>query len=272
MLAARYARGTVRLRRYVVVRFAHESGLLEPKQVTTQHIEAWLASLNLAAETAHSYRAGFRGYFEFCAKRGFVESDPAAGLAEIRRNEGVPRPCPDANITKALRTSDSRTALMIRLAAEHGLRCAEIARAYGTDLMETKFGLSLTIHGKGGKDRTAFIDKTETELIEAFGSAGKNPVFPGQISGHLSPGHVSRLISRALPGAYSAHTLRSRFASTAYHENPDILQLQRLMGHSSPKTTLRYVLLGDQIGRQMSLAARIPSTSEHKREAYRHEL
>lgn len=146
---------------------------------------------------------------------------------------------------------------MIRLAAEHGLRRGEIARVRGRDLELSATGLVLRILGKGGKERFSPIAHNEYLLIAALESAGDGYLFPGQIDGHLSAGHVGRLISRALATGWSAHKLRSRFATTAYAGSKDILELMTLLGHSSPETTLRYVSLVSEAGREMTAAARL---------------
>ncbi|WP_420868971.1 tyrosine-type recombinase/integrase [Brachybacterium muris] len=52
---------------------------------------------------------------------------------------------------------------------------------------------------------------------------------------------VGELINEALPGTWSAHTLRHRFATEAYRGSRDLLLVQTLMGHSKPETTAIYV-------------------------------
>jgi len=144
---------------------------------------------------------------------------------------------------------------MIQLAAMHGLRVGEIARLRGSDLIETKKGRALVIQGKGDKERFGFIDDNEVDIVAAFRNAGNNYVFPGQVDGHLSARHIGRLISRALTNGWSAHKLRTRFATSVYNATPDLLELQCLLGHESPETTRRYVQLSSTKGREMSAAA-----------------
>jgi integrase/recombinase XerC len=44
-----------------------------------------------------------------------------------------------------------------------------------------------------------------------------------------------------MPGDYTLHTLRHRFATLAYQVDRDVFAVQELLGHSSPATTRRYV-------------------------------
>ena len=57
-------------------------------------------------------------------------------------------------------------------------------------------------------------------------------------------------MAQALPGAWTAHTLRHRFATRVYAGCGDMAAVQELLGHASIETTRRYVLLGDQAMRR----------------------
>jgi hypothetical protein len=58
-------------------------------------------------------------------------------------------------------------------------------------------------------------------------------LFPNGAGGHLTPGHVGKLIARVLPGDWTAHTLRHRYATRAYRGSHDLRAVQRLLGHES---------------------------------------
>jgi len=266
MLAAHQSPETIATRWYPVVAFAHESKCAEPKAAREADITKWFASRRLQPETAYAYQTGLRQFFRFALEHDYCPSDPTAKLPRITRPQTIPNPVPDAAIESALAHAEHRVRIMIRLAAEHDLRCCEIARMRGTDLIEMPDGLVLRITGKGGKQRLAFIDNDELEIIYAFKNAGNNPIFAGAKDGCLAPKYVGKLIRRELPGDWTAHKLRCRFATMAYRANPDILALQALMGHSSPETTKRYILVASPIGRQVSAGARLPHTASESKQ------
>lgn len=255
--ARRLSPETIRTRRQALVKFSLESASLEPSDVTLTELESWIAQLKIEPATAYSYRAGLRSFFGFCAETGIIPNDPAEKLPRIHRPDTIPTPCPEHAIIEALSHCGQRESIMIRLAAEHGLRCGEIARANGSDLAETTDGYVLIIKGKGGRQRVVYLDRDETELISAYQSAGANPLFPGKHNGHLSPRWVGTLIKRLLPGAWTAHKCRTCFATVAYRTQRDLLTLQGLMGHKSSDTTRMYILLDDAPARQMSRGALI---------------
>jgi integrase len=81
-------------------------------------------------------------------------------------------------------------------------------------------------------------------------------VFPGQAGGPMAARWVSQELSRNLGAGTTAHMLRHRFLSRAYAlGGRDLLAVQRLAGHSSPSTTVVYVLLSDESLERAVLAA-----------------
>lgn len=131
-----------------------------------------------------------------------------------------------------------REKVMLRLAAEVGMRRSEVAQVHTDDLMEDLVGRSLIVHGKGGKRR---IVPLPTSLGRTIATAERGYLFPGNDGGHLSPRYVGKLIRDIMPGDWTMHTLRHRFGTRAYALTSDLLLVQEMLGHASPTTTRRYV-------------------------------
>ncbi|POY20092.1 integrase [Mycobacterium kansasii] len=160
-------------------------------------------------------------------------------LPVVRVPKAPPRPASDEAWQAALANADRRTELMLRLAGEAGLRRAEIAQVHTGDLMD---GGALLVHGKGGKNRVVPIS---TYLVSLIRQAPAGWLFPNTPDRHLTPEHVGKIISRALPDNWTAHTLRHRMASRAFHGSRNIRAVQALLGHESILTTERYVAICD---------------------------
>jgi integrase/recombinase XerC len=232
MRAARRSPGTVRLHRHYLRRLAGQVG--SPWTVTTPQLRTYLDVSHWSAETQKSARASVVAFYRWAHAAGHVDEDPAAALAPITVPAGVPRPAPETALRKALARADHRERVMLLLAAYAGLRCAEIAQVHTDDLTE---GL-LYVTGKGGKTRIVPLE--HPELLAAFARAA-GYLFPGKVDGHLSPGYVTKLLSEVLPDGWTGHTLRHRFATRSYARNSDAFALGKVLGHSRPETTLRYV-------------------------------
>lgn len=233
--AAGRAPGTIRLHRHYLSSLAERHRW--PWAISTQQLVAFLAVEAWAPETRKSARAAVCGFYRWGHGSGYVDDDPAVLLPAVRVPPGKPRPAPEWLVKRALRDAEPRVALMLALAAYAGLRAGEIARVHPSDVVDGR----LFIHGKGGRLRVVPL---APRLVLALPKTG-GWVFPNGQGSHLSPGHVTRLVSRALPEGWTAHTFRHRLATRAYAGTRDLLAVSELLGHSRPETTQRYVLLPD---------------------------
>jgi integrase len=219
-----------------------------PWRVTTAQLQALMAMRPWGAEARKSARTVFRSFYRWGHGAGYAAEDPSLCLATVRVPAGRPRPTPEHLVRQLLRHPDPRIGFMAMLAAYGGLRAGEIAVVHSRDLV----GDELVVHGKGGKVRGVPI--VDERLLSALQRVD-GWAFPNGQSSHLSPGHVSRLISRELPEGWTAHTLRHRCASVSYAATRDLLAVGALLGHSRPETTQRYVAMPDDALRAVARAA-----------------
>jgi integrase len=74
-LAAHFSTGTVASRPKPVVKFAVESLIATPGEVTEADINSWLAASGVSRATQSCYRVSFRSFFSYCLMTGLI--DPA---------------------------------------------------------------------------------------------------------------------------------------------------------------------------------------------------
>lgn len=215
-----------------------------PMGVTSKLLVQWAGVKNWSPETRHSYYMSLITFFHYYLPTG-VENPTKEICHSISRPSPVPRPAPEEVIHEALakahKLRDQRPAVIIRLAAELGLRRSEIACLHMTDLKGHVGNRWLVIHGKGGKQRVLPCPETLAHAIKSVSSDDNGWVFPGKIDGHLSPRWIAKLATRVLAESWTLHTLRHRFATVAYNEGGhDLLTIQQAMGHENIATTQRY--------------------------------
>lgn len=234
--AADRSAGTIYQHIYHVRRFAQWADL-PPPEIESEHLADYLAAHDWKPATRRAARAALRGFFTWAHNLGHVAQNPTTALLAAPARPGKPRPATDIALQSGLRAADARVRLMVRLAAYAGLRCCEIARVHSNDVHDALIGRVLHVRGKGGRERLVPLPD---DLAAAIRLAG-GWLFPGQIDGHLSAAHVSKLISRALPAGQTAHMLRHRFGTRAYAlGGRDIRAVQELLGHASVSTTQIY--------------------------------
>jgi integrase len=222
-----------------VVRLAYEAPNAGPWSLGTSDLTEWIARHKWARETARMARNAVRSFYKWAAATGQVACDPASALPPVKGVAGSRRPAPEKVISMAIANGEPRTALMLRLAAELGLRRTEIAVIRRGDLVEGDDGYWLAVHGKGSKTRHVPVPAgLAVAMIEQFIELA---LFPGRVNGHLSPARVGKLCTEALPNGVTLHALRHSFATRVYSNSRDLLATQQLLGHAKATTTQQYV-------------------------------
>lgn len=256
---------TVRLRTYQLLGFARTLDQQDLMAATASDMLAWIGDPELRPNTRRSRLGALRSFYRWAFVFKHVEVDESLLLPPISTPRSVARPAPESAIASGMRTAAPRERLMVRLAAQHGLRRAEVACVHSDDVVEDLVGWSLRVHGKGDKERVVPLDD---ETAAALRARPAGWAFPSPRGGHLTPDHVGVLIAQALPDHWTAHPLRHRFATTAYAGTRDLLAIQELLGHAKPETTRGYIQLPQDALRAAVSAAsvrtlpRVPASDE----------
>ena len=236
--AAGRARQTITLRTYHVARLACWAAPRGPWDLTLDDLTGFMGDHRWRRATVRSYRASLRAFYAWAVLTERVERSPAAGLPSPGAIRPEPHPTPEDAYRLALAIARPRERLMLRLAADLGMRRGEVALVHSRDISRDLLGWSLLVHGKG--DRTRVVPLPD-DLARRLRARPPGWAFPGDVDGHLSARWVGRLVSRLLPEGWSMHSLRHRFATKAWGVDHDLLTVQELLGHASPVTTRAYV-------------------------------
>ena len=251
--AAGLAAQTIKSRRYKMVHLAALLMPSGPEDVTTEQIVQTFARQQWKPETRKAYRNTISSFFRWLHKSCRRSDDPSLDVPRVKKPHAHPRPCPDKYITAAMEKATAVEKLMIRLGAECGLRRGEIARVHSDDVVADSAGHSLIVRGKGDKQRIVPLpDDLAAIVMDANGY-----LFPGRFGGHVEESYIGDHISHLLPDGYAAHTLRHRFATTAYAATHDLFVVADLLGHESVETTEHYVAMPDGRLREATAAVRL---------------
>ena len=131
--------------------------------------------------------------------------------------------------------SPTRETLTIPLAAETGLRRAELAAVHSGDVHDLVTGPCLRVHGKGGVVRWVPLPAD----LAAWIRMQRGHVFWARDGSHITPSACGHWYHRVL--GMHVHALRHRYATMAYHQSHDINAVSKLLGHADVSTTQIYV-------------------------------
>lgn len=201
--------------------------------------------------------SALKGFLTFAREQLGEDDASAPRLRGPRVKKGLPRPVtPDdatnmADMVDAL-ASDSwigardRAVLLLMYGA--GLRIAEALSLKASDL---PLGETLTVTGKGGKQRVVPLIPIVREAVAEYAKQcpwplpPAGPLFRGAKGGALGQGMVQKAMANArkalgLPASATPHALRHSFATHLLGAGADLRSLQELLGHASLGSTQIY--------------------------------
>jgi len=161
-------------------------------------------------------------------------------LPEILSQEEVER------LFNVTRNPKHRVLLKTTYAA--GLRVSEVVRLRVTDIDSSRMMIRVD-QGKGRKDRYTLLSERLLGELREYWKLSRPPrwLFPGRaLDRHMVRGTAQRVYSQARTRAGitkegGIHTLRHCFGTHLLEAGVDIAVIQKLMGHRSIRTTLRYL-------------------------------
>ena len=130
-----------------------------------------------------------------------------------------------------------------------GLRISEACALQVTDI-DAGRGLIRVRKGKGGRERHVMLAASLLSSLRAYWAAARPPqpyLFPGADPRRpIDQRSVREAINAAvvtsgLKKKITPHVLRHSFATHLHELGTDIVTIQRLLGHASVRTTMRYV-------------------------------
>jgi site-specific recombinase XerD len=156
-----------------------------------------------------------------------------------------------------------------------GLRRSEVS-ALRTSNLQLK-DKEIRLIGKGNKERKVFLDSgTESAFDDWLDIRGDHEgalfcrVLKGGrlIGGHMTDQAIYSMLQKRWGQAgippVSPHDFRRTFISTLLTKGIDLLTVQRMAGHSDPRTTSGYDLRPDEEMRKAALHLHLPYTSSKR--------
>lgn len=219
---------------------------------------SWLTRERDASAANRSRKvSALRSFFKWlCNKRNYIETDPSSELESPKLPKRQPKYLTLEDSRKLLKRVDpeedafaSRNYCILTLFLNCGLRLAELCSINTDDIT----GNTLRVVGKGGKERTIYLNQACLAAIEAYlpdrpkHPKDKKALFISRQGNRLARTSVQRMIREYLkksgidPKKYSTHKLRHTAATLMYqYGQVDIRMLQQILGHESVATTEIY--------------------------------
>jgi integrase/recombinase XerC len=234
------------------------------ERITGAHLRRFLSALHgggLSGRTLARMLSSWRGFFQYLAEEGRVQSDPCAGLRPPKSPKRLPDALSPDEATRLVGIEGDtplaiRDRAMLELFYSSGLRLSELA-GLTIDRVEWKMG-EVRVWGKGAKERIVPVGEPAMRALTRWCEARAGMAAPESkalfVSQHGMPISVRSIQSRmkdwaikqGLPRHVHPHMLRHSFASHVLQSSGDLRAVQEMLGHASIASTQVYTHLDFQ--------------------------
>jgi len=230
---------------------------------------SWLARLNLDGKNRATIARRFsavRSFYRFLERRDILTNTAVHTVRTPKLAKSLPKALIPGDALDLLAFVEisprepwvgKRDRALLTLLYGCGLRISEALNLNIEDLVPPPNGDTLTITGKGNKQRLVPILPQVTKAIAAYLDPCPYPqpprraLFVGVRGGRLQAGVVQSLVRDAraylgLPATTTPHALRHSFATHLLAGGGDLRTIQELLGHASLSSTQRYTAVDGQ--------------------------
>ena len=255
-----YGHDVVSFLRFITGHLGFPPGLDDLAALESRDFRAWLAERSnrgLARTSTARALSTLRSFFRYLDQNGLAHNAAVKAVRTPKVPKSVPKALEEADALDAVKEMGDlhdepwiakRDVAVLMLLYGCGLRLGE---ALGLDLHQVPDGDSMTVTGKGGKQRVVPVLPVVRDAIEDYLAAcpwrldPEGPLFIGARGKRLNPGVVQRQVRQlravlGLPETATPHALRHSFATHLLAGGGDLRTIQELLGHASLSTTQRY--------------------------------
>lgn len=200
--------------------------------------------------------ASLKSFYKYLfSKVNLIDENPTAELESVKTTKQLPKHFTLEDSVALLQAIDDRNAVrdycILTLFLNCGMRLAELVSINTTDI----HGDTLVVIGKGGKERTIYLNQACLTAIQAYlpvrnkqtpSAQDKYALFLSERNQRISRRTVQYTVEKYVkklgldPHKYTTHKLRHTAATLMHQSGVDIRVLQEILGHKQLSTTEIY--------------------------------
>lgn len=244
---------TIERYRYIISKLIKAVGV-PTRRITVYHLRKYLAdqqARGIKDSTTEGERQIFSAYFNWLQRESLIDRNPTANLGAIKCAKLKKKTFSDADIENLKNCCKTiRDRAIVCFLASTGCRISEVT-ALDRDAIDF-VGLECVVHGKGNKERTAYINAVTADLLKKYLAKRKDncpALFCGLRKERLTPDGVRQMLKvleeKSGVDHVHPHKFRRTLATELSRRGMPIQQISGILGHDKIDTTMSYMVLND---------------------------
>ena len=271
------SRHTVRSYKYAIdlfVAYFNPNSIEDLKKLDAGDIQHWLNNLlkssdskneDTAKNTANARLRVIKAFFNWMVERNYLEESCCNAIQLFKEKKSVKVYLTQQEQLKMLNSCNNiKTKLMISMAFYTGMRRHELVNIRLDDIYQSEGDTYILVHGKGNKERRVILNEYTEDILNEYlttrtdgcpylfvtSRVGFNDDYDGETHPITAESYRQSFklaaekagISSDRLDKISTHTARRSFAvGLIKHYGASSFQVQKALGHSSIRTTERYL-------------------------------
>ena len=241
--------------RYIyIIRKVMEFAKVPTRRVTVYHLRSYLAAekkRGISDSTLDGIRQVVTAYFNWLQRESLIEKNPTVNLGVIKVAKKEKKTFSEIDLMKLNRScTNARDRAILHFLRSTGCRISEMTELNRDAINFEK--LECTVHGKGNKERTVYLDDVAGLVLYEYLESRKDDcpaLFVNRYRERIQPGGVrvmlNELAERAGVDHVHPHKFRRTLATDLSRHGMPIQEVARVLGHDKIDTTMKYVMLND---------------------------
>lgn len=225
-------------------------------QITTPDIRLYLGNkMGLKTSTVSSKLTVLKSFFGWMQREEIMLRDPTAKIATPKKEQRLPKALTIEELEIVRESCETlRQRALIEVFYSTGCRLSELAQLNKDSInIQT---LSAKVIGKGNKERIVYFSfkamhhlrkylKSRKDECEALFVTERKPI--RRMSNRGIQFEIDKIEQKAnIQKKLTPHVMRHTFATLSMDAGIELTDLQHLLGHSNPSTTLTYAQVSEE--------------------------
>lgn len=213
------------------------------------HLAMYQRTRKISKKTLDNKRRYLSTFFSWLTQEEYIIKNPMLRIKRIKQDEIIKKPFSDTDIEKIRQcTKNKKEVALVEFMLSTGCRVSEVVNLNKEDIDMAK--RECIVKGKGRKERKVYLsEKCMFYLGDYLGDSNNGALFTNAYGNRITKTNIESLMrrwSKKIGVKVYPHRFRRTFATSMLHKGMALHHVQRLLGHSSPDTTLIYCMIEDE--------------------------